>query len=109
MVVVVVVIVLLRCSCCDRTCMGMCLYFLGALVGQSSILICSTLDSIVCDEVQDILDVIEGDFMSKRKKDCSLFLLQQNLLLMLSEEVIIFTEAHGQEVKEISDVNIVSE
>ena len=70
---------------------------------------CSALDSIVCDEVEDILDVIACDLMSQRQEDCPLLLLQQNLLLVLSEEVIILTEAHRQEVKKISDVDIVSE
>ena len=68
-----------------------------------------TVYCVVCDEVKDVLDVIEDDFIRKRQEDGSPFLLGENLLLVLCEEVIIFTEADGQEVKEISNIDIVSE
>ena len=62
---------------------------------------------VVCDEVKDVLDVIEDGFIGKRQEDGSFFLLGQNLLLVLCEEVIIFTEADGEEVKEISTLSSV--
>ena len=68
-----------------------------------------TVYCVVCDEVKDVLDVIEDDFISKRQEDGSLFLLGENFLLVLFKKVIIFTEADGEEVKEISNIDIVSE
>ena len=68
-----------------------------------------TVHCVVCDEVKDVLDVIEGDFISKRQEDGSFFLLGENFLFVLWEEVIIFTEADREEVKEISNIDIVSE
>ena len=68
-----------------------------------------TVHCVVCDEVKDVLDVFEGDFISKRQEDGPFFLLSENVLLVLFKEVIIFTEADGEEVKEISNIDIVSE
>ena len=65
--------------------------------------------SVVCDEIKNILDVIEDNIVGKGKKDTSLFFLQENLFSVFLEELFIFIETDGEEVEEISNINIVTD
>merc|ERR1712106_201663 len=65
--------------------------------------------SVVCDEIKNIFDIIEDNIVGKGKKDTSLLFLQENLFTVFLEELLIFIETDGEEVEEISNINIVSD
>merc|ERR1712106_286945 len=65
--------------------------------------------SVVCDEIKNIFDIIEDNIVGKGKKDTSLLFLQENLFTVFLKELFIFIETDGEEVEEISNINIVTD
>ena len=56
-------------------------------------------DSVVVDELEDLLDVVVDDVVGKREEDCSLNFLEVDLRAELFEKVLVLVKTDGEEVK----------
>jgi len=65
--------------------------------------------SVIGDELENVFDVIKDNILGKRQQDVPLLLLHEDLLPVLLEEVLVFIETDCEEVKEISDIEIVGD
>ena len=78
-------------------------------IGIESKILTTVVRSVVCDELENVFDVIEDNILGKRQQDIPLLLLHEDLFPVLFEEVFIFIETDCKEVKEISDIEIIGD